>query len=83
MVKNGTGGAITSFSASGLAVATGHAILNRGFLDAALTEDVGQIGAAAFLAKVYLFRTTDNYRDLLDTFTLLGDPGVVLAAGRG
>ena len=76
LLRNPSGGASASFAASGLAVGTGHDILGRGFVTALLAKQPPAVGAAALLSKLDLYRTTDQFRDLLDTFSILGDPGM-------
>lgn len=75
LLRNPGGGAVASFTASGLAVGTGHDILGRAFV-AQLVRGGSSLGAATLAAKLTLFSTTHEYRDLLDTFGLLGDPGM-------
>ncbi len=81
LVRSAHGGAIASFAGSGLSVAKGHEVLSRGFFNAVYDRDVRAIGAAALLAKVDLYRLAPQYGDLVETFAILGDPGLVLKKG--
>ena len=80
LVRNPEGGAIAAFASTGLSVATGHELLGTGFLNAVYDQQVLEMGAAALLAKINVFSSSSDFRDLLDTFGLLGDPGLSLKA---
>lgn len=73
-------GAVASWSPTGLGVATGHDYLHRGFYDALFNWDVNRLGPATTAGKLYLFTKAQGgdgsprFRDLLDTYVLLGDP---------
>ncbi len=73
MVRAAGKGAIASWSPTGLGVATGHDKLSRGFYNALFQENAQRLGAATVAGKVRLYNTGNNL-DLIDTFTLLGDP---------
>ena len=68
-------GAIASWSATGQGVASGHDFLNRGFLNALLTNGVSTLGEATQAGKQYLFSIGAS-PDLLDTYLLFGDPAL-------
>jgi len=72
-----TTGAIASWSATGLGLATGHDYLNRGLFDAIFKEDIIELGPATTYAKHSLY-ASGYYTDLLDTYTLFGDPATRL-----
>ncbi|MBI2865136.1 MAG: hypothetical protein HYX94_11300 [Chloroflexi bacterium] len=73
-------GAVASWSATGLGVATGHDYLDRGFFAAVVQQSVRQIGTATMLGKANLWTNGGGgNRDLIDTFVLLGDPATRLA----
>jgi hypothetical protein len=68
-------GALASWAATGLGVAQGHDLINRGFFDAVFQKKITQIGPATVYGKLTLFLDGGGYHlDLLDTFVLLGDP---------
>lgn len=69
------GGAVGAFSPTGLGVATGHDVLNRAFFDAVFADGVWQLGPATLAAKLALFEAGYSY-DLIDTFTIFGDPAL-------
>lgn len=71
-------GVPAAFSPTGLGVATGHDALHRGFYDATYGNGNWMLGPATYSAKVALFNSGDNY-DLLNTFTLFGDPAMRVA----
>jgi hypothetical protein len=73
-------GALASWSATGLGVATGHDYLHRGFYDALMQQNIRRIGLATLAGKQFLYTNTGLvHADLLDTFILLGDPASQLA----
>ncbi len=74
-VRLSGGGALASWSASGLGVATGHDYLDRGFFEAIFQGGIRQLGPAAIAGKMNLWLNSGGANlDLIDTFTLLGDP---------
>lgn len=73
----GAKGSVGAFSPTGLGVATGHDALERGFLDSLFIEGDWRLGAAAQSAKMRLFLSGSNF-DLLNTFTIFGDPALQL-----
>lgn len=77
MLRAANGGAVASFSPTGLGVTTGHDQLERGLLAAVFQQNYARLGWAAQAGKVNLFATGMNY-DLIDTFTIFGDPALRL-----
>jgi len=71
-------GAVASWSPTGLGVATGHLELSRAFFDAIFGPGSHQIGPAATQAKIQFFGSGVGYLELVDTYTLFGDPATVL-----
>jgi len=73
-------GAIASWSPTGLGVATGHDYLNRAFFDAVFYDMDGKVtlGQATTAGLLNLWSTGGN-RDLIDTYTLFGDPATTLS----
>ena len=71
-------GAIASWSATGLGLATGHGYLDRGLFEAIFQNNIIQLGPATASAKLFMAASTDYFRDLLDTYTLFGDPATRL-----
>ncbi len=82
-VRAPNGGAIAAYSPTGFGVATGHDPMNRAFLDALLGEGMRPLGAVVLRSKLHLLEETRSHHDLVETFSLLGDPGleVVLPFG--
>ncbi len=68
------GGALVTWGATGLGVSTGHDSLSAGFLETILNSDQSTVGSAAMAGKLQLVFDQSAHSDLLDTFTLLGDP---------
>ena len=79
-IFNPNGGAVASWSPTGFGVATGHDYLEQGLFLSLFQEGETRLGAAMTDGKYYL---NDNapphkYDDLIDTFTLLGDPALTV-----
>jgi hypothetical protein len=71
-------GAVATWGCTTLSVASGHHFLVTGFLDAVFEDQVREIGQAAVLGKRNLYESTTLNWDLIDTFTLFGDPATRL-----
>jgi len=67
------GGGVAAWGPTGLGVGTGHAWLSDGFFQAVFADGVETVGEATLMGKLALAASGQNL-DLLDTFTLLGDP---------
>lgn len=74
IVRASGGGAIASWSATGLSMALGHHYLDKGFFTAVFSDTISEIGTATYLGKLNLYESTTAYRDLMDTYVLFGDP---------
>ena len=72
-------GMVASFSPTGWGVTTGHDELHRGFLESLFDQGNWLLGAAAQQAKIRLFATGNNY-DLINTFTVFGDPALHISS---
>jgi hypothetical protein len=70
------GGAVATWSPSGLGVATGHQDLYEGFYRSVFVDDRAQLGQATLAGKLYLYQQAPEYVDLLDTYHLFGDPAM-------
>jgi hypothetical protein len=80
------GGSVGSFAPTGLQVNTAHHYLNEGFYDAAFGQDLRRLGDLVFAGKLALDQCgapCSNYRDLLDTYMLMGDPATVVQIIEG
>ncbi|MCA9921621.1 MAG: hypothetical protein KC421_04575, partial [Anaerolineales bacterium] len=73
LITQENGGAAAVWGATGLGVATGHHELSSGFLQTVIVDANPIIGQAALAGKLNL---KNFHRDLIDTFTLLGDPAM-------
>jgi hypothetical protein len=71
------GGVVATWGATGLGISTGHSSLDEGFFRAVFRDTVSTLGQATWAGKLSL-ATTGQHLDLLDTFTLLGDPALNL-----
>lgn len=75
LVRRSGGGAVATWGPTGLGVGTGHDKLDDGFFQAVFVNPVDTVGQATLMGKMALATTGQNL-DLLDTFTLLGDPAM-------
>jgi protocatechuate 3,4-dioxygenase beta subunit len=78
LVLSTNGGAIATFASTGLGQASGQDYLNTGLFHAIFQENRTQIGPATTRAKLNLYASTGSYQDLIDIYTLLGDPATRL-----
>ena len=76
LIRSG-GGAVATWGATGLAVGTGHSRLAEGFFRSVFGDASSTVGQAALSGKLSLAAAGQHF-DLLDTFTLLGDPALRL-----
>jgi hypothetical protein len=76
-VRAANGGAVAAFSPTGLGVGDGHDSLQQGFYTAVFANGVQRLGPAALAAKLQLYGTGNHY-DLIETFTVFGDPALRL-----
>ena len=76
LLRQPNGGAVAVWGATGLGVGTGHDALASGFLDSLMVQNEARLGTAVLAGKLDLFINRPVNQDLLDTFTLLGDPAM-------
>ena len=75
LLRSDAGGSIGAFAPTGLGLASGHDALGDGFYEALITNNTTDFGAVTLASKLALYGTGNNY-DLLDTYTLFGDPAL-------
>ena len=78
LLRAAGGGAVAAWGATGLGVSTGHQQLAAGFLASVLQGQGGTVGAGTLSGRLALLSSGSSALDLLDTFTLLGDPATRL-----
>jgi hypothetical protein len=78
LVRRDGGGAVATWSPSGLGAQSGHEQLYRGFYEAVFRDSTEQLGAAVLAAKLDFYANVHGYDDLLDTYHLFGDPVMAL-----
>lgn len=76
MLNLSNGGAVAVWGSTGLGIATGHGSLQTGFYKA-INQNESNLGAATLAGKTKL-AATGFHQDLLDTFTLFGDPALTM-----
>jgi hypothetical protein len=74
LLRAANGGAVAVWGSTGLGVSTGHQQLAQGFLAAVFQGEAANIGAGVLAGKLRLLASGSSALDLVDTFTLLGDP---------
>ena len=77
LIRTDQYGAVGAFSPTGLGVATGHDYLQDGFYKAFYRDEMDRLGELGLAAKVSLY-TAGVHPDLLQTFTIFGDPALQL-----
>lgn len=75
LLRSAGKGIVAAFSPTGLGVATGHDVLHRAFYDAFFAEGTWSLAQATLAAKLAVYASGDNY-DLINTFTIFGDPAL-------
>ncbi len=75
LVRSANGGAVAVWGATGLGVAHGHDVLSNGFLHSLYNLNRRELGRAILDGKIDL-AANGVAPDLLDTYTLLGDPAM-------
>lgn len=80
LARSPSGGAVATWSSTGLGVAHGHDHLHQGFYRALYSDGEQNLGSLIIAGKLnlYLRDTLGVFHDLIDTFGLLGDPALVL-----
>lgn len=78
LVRPGDRGAIASWSSTGMGLASGQDYLDRGFFQAVFQDGETRLGAAVLQAKLFLASQSGAYPDLIDNYTLFGDPALEL-----
>jgi hypothetical protein len=74
------GGAVGVFAPSSLTLSIDQEPLNQALFDALLVREVPTVGLAIMEVKRSLAFETQDQRDVIETFTLLGDPALRLAS---
>ncbi|HOT90752.1 MAG TPA: C25 family cysteine peptidase [Anaerolineae bacterium] len=76
LVRAANKGSIAGWSPTGLGLASGHDIMNRRLYQAILYENVITVGPATTLGKLAM--AGQGHDELIETFTLFGDPALPL-----
>jgi len=74
------GGAVAVFAPSSLTLSSDQGPLNRALMKVLLEEDAPAVGLAILEAKRSVAAETQGQRDVIETFTLLGDPAFRLVS---
>lgn len=78
LVRHGSGGAIASWSPAGYGLSGGHALLDDSLFEHLFNQQHVQLGYLTSQAKFDLYAITSAYNDLIETYTLFGDPALHL-----
>ena len=76
LLRSSGRGVVAAFSPNGLGVASGHDYLVQGAYDRMFNGEEWQVGEAAVAAKVALWTNQPAYVDLINTYTVFGDPAL-------
>ncbi|MCB0168460.1 MAG: DUF11 domain-containing protein, partial [Anaerolineae bacterium] len=79
LLRRSGGGAVAVWGSTGLGVGTGHDRLQAGFYQTILQNGGPDLGSAVLAGKLSL-SALGYHQDLLDTFTLFGDPALRLSS---
>lgn len=81
LVRAPSKGAVAAFAPTGLGVATAHDILQRGFYTHIFDSNPSwRLGVASLQAKTKVYQDTPLHVDLVHTYTIFGDPALMLPA---
>ncbi len=70
-------GVVSYVASTGFGIAAGNALINQGFLEAALYQKARDAGTATYLAKMHLYGQGYSYAEFLtELYTLFGDPAL-------
>jgi hypothetical protein len=76
LVVHDQGGAVATWGSTGLGLVAHQTPLSQGFFKAVFVDEVETLGEAAMAGKLKLLAEPgfEGQTELIDTFTLLGDP---------
>ena len=78
MLRFSGGGSVAVWGPTGLGLSNGHVQLAEGFLQNTYQFSRPLLGKAILAGKVRLMTNVPAYQDLVDTYTLFGDPAQLL-----
>jgi hypothetical protein len=78
LLRRNGGGAVATWSPSGLGAQSGHEQLYQRFYQFVFKGSKEQLGSAVLAAKLDFYATVYGHSDLLDTYHLFGDPAMAL-----
>jgi hypothetical protein len=78
LLRQKGGGAVATWSPSGLGAQSGHEKLYQGFYQFVFKGSKDQLGPAVLATKLDFYANAYGHNDLLDTYHLLGDPAMAL-----
>ena len=76
LLRHAGGGAVATWGATGLGVATGHEALAAGYLGSLLGGNP-IVGAATLAGKLNVIANAPSNDELVETYTFLGDPAMI------
>ncbi|MCB9177176.1 MAG: hypothetical protein H6648_08445 [Caldilineae bacterium] len=79
LLRQAGGGAVATFSPTGLALTSGQEALQRGLYGALFSGSAGTLADLAQAARLGLYASGSSL-DLIDTYTVFGDPALRLPA---
>ncbi len=78
IVRMSGGGAIASWSATGFGITSGHMLLDQSLFTDIFDNNETMLGYLTTHAKYNLYAQTSLFNDMIETYTLFGDPALLL-----
>lgn len=78
IVRMSGGGAIASWSATGYGYTPGHVLFEQSIFTDLFENNLTELGILTTNAKYYLYSQTTLFKDMIETYTLFGDPALDL-----
>lgn len=82
LIRADNGGAVSTFSPTGLGDVISHDSLNRGFFDAIIHNNIRILGNAAQTAKIRLYSSDPNSSQI-HSYLIFGDPALKIQISAG
>ena len=78
LLRYSDGGAVATWGSSGLGLNDGHYSLINGFMNNIFLDGNMELGPATLAGKLELLENNPAYSNLVDIYTLLGDPATIM-----
>ena len=78
IVRKSGGGAIASWSPTGFGTTVGHKLLDESIYTEIFVNNQSMLGFLTTQAKYYIYARTSSFSDMIEMYTLFGDPALNL-----